>query len=153
MVRSEGTSAAAGLPRQSSDWGNSPMPIQVVNTAQLACSFGAMPATLTVLPVNRPLVSNQPAANIMDYQPQVNIAPFGMCMSPSNPQVIAATAAALGVFTPQPCIAVTLAPWVPGAVTVNIAGQPALDNISTCNCAWAGIISVTMPGQVTTNIP
>jgi Domain of unknown function (DUF4280) len=129
------------------------MPIQVVNSAQLACSFGSTPAPLTVLPVNRPIVGNQPAATIMDYQPLLNIASFGMCLSPANPQVIAATAAALGVFTPQPCMPVTVAPWVPGAVTVNIASQPALDNVSTCNCMWAGIISVIMPGQLTTNVP
>jgi hypothetical protein len=129
------------------------MPNQVVNTAQIACSFGAAPAALTVLPVNRVKVGNQPAANIMDHKPQVNIAPFGMCLSPANPQVIAATAAALGVFTPQPCMPVTTSPWVPGAVTVMIANQPALDNVSKCMCTWAGIISVVMPGQLTTSIP
>jgi len=129
------------------------MPTQVVNSAQIACSFGAAPSVLTVLPVNRVMVCNQPAATIMDHQPMVNIAPFGLCLSPANPQVIAATAAALGVFTPQPCIPVTLSPWVPGAVTVPIVNQPALDNVSTCNCAWAGVISVVMPGQLTTSIP
>ena len=129
------------------------MPNQVVNSAQIACSFGAAPSALTVLPLNRVKVGNQPAANIMDHQPQVNIAPFGMCMSPANPQVIAATSAALGVFTPQPCMPVTPSPWVPGAVTVKIANQPALDNVSKCTCTWTGIISVVMPGQLTTSIP
>ena len=32
------------------------------------------------------------AATIMDYIPIANIPPFGMCMSPANPTVIAATA-------------------------------------------------------------
>lgn len=129
------------------------MPLQVVNTAQLACSFGTTPSVLTVLPVNRVNAGNQPAATIMDHQPMVNINPFGMCMSPANPQVIAATAAALGVFTPQPCLPMTLAPWAPGAVTVQIAGQPALDTISTCTCAWTGIVSVVAPGQPADFIP
>lgn len=129
------------------------MPLQVVNTAQLACSFGTTPSVLTVLPVNRVNAGNQPAATIMDHQPMVNINPFGMCVSPANPQVIAATAAALGVFTPQPCLPMTLAPWVPGAVTVQIAGQPALDTISTCTCAWTGIVSVVAPGQPADFIP
>lgn len=129
------------------------MPDQVVNTAQIACSFGTTPSVLTVLPVNRVNVGHQPAATIMDHQPMVNIAPFGMCLSPANPQVIAATAAALGVFTPQPCIPMTLVPWAPGAVTVPIAGQPALDTISTCTCLWAGIVSVVMAGQPATHIP
>lgn len=129
------------------------MPVQVVNSAQTACSFSATPSVLTVLPRNRTIVGNQPAATIMDHQPLVNIAPFGLCMSPANPQVIAATSAALGVFTPQPCIPATFTPWVPGAVTVPIGGEPALDNVSTCTCQWAGIISILMPGQLTTLIP
>ncbi|MDE2197843.1 MAG: DUF4280 domain-containing protein [Rhodospirillales bacterium] len=129
------------------------MPQQVVNTAQIACSFCPTPGVLTVLPVNRVQVGSQPAANVMDHVATVNIPPFGPCMSPSNPQVIAATTAALGVFTPQPCLPVTPAPWVPGAVTVPLANQPALDNAATLTCAWGGVISVVMPGQVTTSVP
>jgi hypothetical protein len=127
--------------------------MQVVNSAQLMCSFGMAPSTLTVLPVNRVQVGNQFAANIQDHIPMVNINPFGMCITPSNPQVAAATAAALGVLTPQPCIPVTPSPWVAGAPTVQIANMPALDNISTCNCIWGGVITVLNPGQVTTTIP
>ena len=78
------------------------MPMQVVNGAVLMCSFGMAPSNLVVLPVNRVLSGNQPAANIMDHKPMVNILPFGMCITPSNPQVAAATAAAQSVLTPQP---------------------------------------------------
>jgi hypothetical protein len=121
----------------------------------LACTFGMAPGTLQVLPINRVMAGGMPAANIMDYIPLVNIMPFGMCMSPANPEVAAATAAALGVLTPMPCIPATTSPWVPGAVSppVMIAGQPALDNVSTCMCMWAGVISVTMPGQETVEVP
>jgi hypothetical protein len=129
------------------------MPQQVIDGAMLACSFGVAPSMLSVLPINRTNCSNKPAATIQDHVPNVNIKPFGMCMSPSNPQVIAATAAALGVFTPQPCIPVTPAPWVPGAPTVQIANQLALDNTSKCNCTWAGVISITFAGQIQTDIP
>ena len=129
------------------------MPMQVVNGAQLMCTFGAAPSALTVLPVNRTMADSQPAANIMDHIPMVNIMPFGMCTSLANPQVAAATAAALGVLTPQPCIPVTAAPWVPGAPTVLIGSQPALDNASKCMCNWAGVISVVMPAQTNTMVP
>ena len=58
------------------------MSMQVVNGAQLQCSFGAAPSTLVVLPINREKVANQFAANIMDHVPMVNIMPFGrMCES------------------------------------------------------------------------
>ena len=129
------------------------MAFQVVNGAQLACSFGTTPSQMAVLPVNRTDVAEQPAANIQDHVPLLNIQSFGMCMSPSNPQVAAATAAALGVFTPQPCIPVTPAPWTPGAATMVIAQFPALDNASTCSCVWGGVISVVDPGQQTVEIP
>src|SRR5258707_1323435 len=123
------------------------MPVQVVSGAALACTFGAAPATLTVLPVNRVSCGGMPAATIMDFVPMTNIGSFGMCLSLANPQVAAATSAAMGVLTPQPCIPVTTSPWAPGGVGVMIGGQPVLDNISTCMCTWAGVITVVSPGQ------
>jgi len=129
------------------------MPLQTVNGAQLMCSFGTSPSSLTVLPINQNATSTQPAATIMDHIPMVNIMPFGMCMSLANPQVAAATFAAMGVLTPQPCIPVTASPWTPGTATVLIANQPALDNMSICTCNWAGIITIADPGQTTDFIP
>jgi hypothetical protein len=129
------------------------MPTQVVNGAQLTCSFGAAPSSLVVLPANRVLCGNQPAANIMDHIAMTNIMPFGVCLSIANPQVAAATAAALGVLTPQPCVPATASPWTPGGLTVQIDNQPALDNVSICMCNWLGVISVANPGQTTETIP
>lgn len=128
------------------------MPIQVVNTAMLQCTFGAAPGTLTLLPANKTMVGNQPAANIADSKPMVNIAPFGMCMSPSNPQVAAATAAALGVLTPMPCVPNTVAPWAPGATKTMVANMPALHDGCMCNCMWGGVIKVAFAGQVQTQV-
>ncbi|HEY2300705.1 MAG TPA: DUF4280 domain-containing protein [Acidimicrobiales bacterium] len=125
------------------------MAVQVVNGAQIMCSFGVAPSVLSVLPLNRVMVGGQPAATIQDFTPMVNIAPFGMCTTLSNPTVAAATAAALGVLTPMPCVPVTT-PWRPGSVSVMIGGKPALTNSSQCQCAWGGIIAIGMPGQVTT---
>jgi hypothetical protein len=129
------------------------MPIQVVNGAMMMCSFGMAPSTLIVLPINRTMVGGVPAANIMDYIPIVNIPPFGMCMSLANPTVASATSAALGVLTPMPCVPVTTAPWAPGSPTVPIANMPALNNTSTCMCTWAGVITISQPGQTQTQVP
>lgn len=129
------------------------MPEWTVMTASLACTFGAAPSDLTVLPVNRTTCGKQVAANIMDHVPVVNILPFGMCCAPTNPEVAAATAAALGVLTPMPCVPVTPAPWVPGAPTVLLGDMPVLDNMSKLMCTWLGVISIVSPGQVTTTVP
>ena len=129
------------------------MGMQVCMGAMLKCSMGLAPSSLVVLPVNRVMTSYVPAANIMDNKPMVNIMPFGMCQSPANPTVAAATAAALGVLTPMPCIPNTPAPWAPGAPTVMIANMPALDDTSKLMCLWAGVIEVTYAGQATHQIP
>jgi hypothetical protein len=129
------------------------MSMHVCSGATLMCTFGVAPSALTVLPVNRVMTSNMPAANIMDNVPMVNIMPFGMCISPTNPTVAAATAAAMGVLTPMPCVPVTVAPWTPGAPTVMLGSQPALNSTSTLMCAWGGVISITAPGQLTEQVP
>ena len=124
----------------------------VVMGAMLQCSFGVAPSSLIVLPTNRTMCNNVPAANIMDNKPIVNIPTFGMCSSPANPQVASATAAACGVLTPMPCIPCTVAPWVPGSPTVLIGNMPALNNSSKCICTYGGVISINSAGQFTTNI-
>lgn len=129
------------------------MPQQVCNGAMLQCSFGLAPSSLVVLPLNRVTTADQPDATIMDNKPLVNIMPFGMCASPANPSVAAATAAAMGVLTPMPCIPVTPAPWVTGAPTVLIADIPALDNQSTLMCTWGGEIQIVSPGEFTVSVP
>jgi hypothetical protein len=129
------------------------MAMQVCMGATLQCSFGAAPGTLMVLPANRVLAGGPPAANIMDNKPMMNILPFGMCNSPSNPTVAAATAAALGVLTPMPCVPVTVAPWAPGAPTVLIGNMPALDSQCKLMCMWGGVIQVVNPGSTTVMIP
>ena len=125
---------------------------QVCMGATLKCSFGMAPSSLIVLPVNRTLTQT-PDANIMDNKPLVNILPFGACSSLANPAVAAATAAALGVLTPMPCVPVTPAPWAPGSPTALIANIPALNNTSKLMCIWGGVIEVVYPGQMTVDIP
>lgn len=125
------------------------MPNNVTQTAMLTCSFGMAPSTLSPLPVSRVMIEGKPAATILDSAPVVNIPPFGMCSTLSNPTVAAATTAALGVLTPMPCVPVTT-PWAPGAATTMIGGKPALTAGSTCNCSWGGVITISFPGSVRT---
>ncbi len=129
------------------------MPNHVCMGAALQCSFGVAPSSLVVLPVNKMMTSFVPAANIMDHVPMVNVMPFGMCTSIANPTVASATSAALGVLTPMPCIPLTPSPWAPGAPTVLLANQPALDDTSKLACNWGGVISVSFAGQATEQIP
>ena len=125
---------------------------EVVSGAMMLCTFGAAPSSLSVLPANMVNAGGPAAANIMDHKPNVNIPPFGVCMSLANPQVAAATAAALGVLTPMPCVPMTMAPWAPGSPTVMIGNMPALNSTSKCICNWGGQISVTFPGQLTVTV-
>jgi hypothetical protein len=120
--------------------------------AMLSCSFGLAPSSLVVVDPRVPAES-KPGANINDHIPMVNIMPFGMCQSLANPTVAAATAAALGVLTPMPCVPVIPAPWAPGSPTVLLRGMPALNNTSKCMCTWAGVIQITNPATTKEMIP
>ncbi len=128
------------------------MGICVCGGAALTCSFGAAPSNLVILPENK-VMTSQPLATIMDNKAMVNIPPFGMCTSMANPAVASATAAALGVLTPQPCMPVFTAPWVPGSATVLIGNKPALNLNSKLMCAYAGLITITSPGQTAIQVP
>ena len=129
------------------------MPMQVCMGAMMQCSFGMAPSSLVVLPKNETFTDQVADANIMDHVPMVNIMPFGMCTSLANPTVAAATAAALGVLTPMPCIPNTPAPWVTGAPTVILGNFPTLDNVSKLMCIWGGVIQFSTPGEMTVKVP
>lgn len=115
------------------------MGLPTIATAQCMCSFGTNPSNLMVLPNNKVMVENKPAANIMDNKPMVNIMPFGYCFSPYNPQ-----------YT---CVPVTNAPWVPGSPTVMLGTAPILNNSSKLMCNWGGIIQILNPGATKETVP
>jgi hypothetical protein len=129
------------------------MPSHVCNNAVIKCTMCPAPGALAVLPAKMVNTFNQPAANIMDHVPMVNIKPFGPCMSQGNPATAAATAAALGTPTPGPCLPNTPMPWSPGSPTVMLTNQPALNKSSTLNCMAGGVISIVFEGQATHAIP
>lgn len=114
--------------------------------AMLQCTFGMAPSQLMVTVPLRPMINNMPKANIMDFAPMVNVLPFGMCQSLSNPTVASATAAAMGVLTPMPCIPSIAAPWSPGGQQ-RICNFPALLDNCRLNCMFGGSISITYPGH------
>ena len=122
------------------------MSFLVTGNAILSCSFGMSPSAFQTTPINHVLV-DMPAANIIDNIPMLNIQPFGMCSSMSNPLVIASTAAALGVLTPAPCIPMSVAPWIVGKPTILIGNMPALSDDSKLMCAWGGCININFAGQ------
>jgi hypothetical protein len=125
---------------------------QVCMGAMLTCTMGVAPCSLIATSAPTVSTSEMPAATIMDFAPMENIPTFGMCMSPANPEVASATAAALGVLTPMPCIPATVAPWTPGSPTVTLGGFPALTSDDMLMCMWAGMISISFPGQVTQDV-
>lgn len=123
------------------------MPKLVVHGAMLQCSMGAAPASLSVAVPHAVDADETAAGTVDDYVPNTNVPAFGMCQSPSNPQVASATSAAMGVLTPQPCLPVVTAPWTPGASVTTIGERPALTDSCKCVCQWGGSISITNAGQ------
>lgn len=116
----------------------------VVQGTLLKCSFGNVPIPIMVLP-DRKVNATMPVAVKEDHIPFVNILPFGMCSNPANPMLAAATAAALGVLTPVPCVPCTLQDWTKPCQKVKVKGKEAINMDSRLQCAYGGNIEVTAP--------
>ena len=115
------------------------MPTVITTGALCRCSFGLSPCSLNVTSQMKILVGGTPVATIMDST-NANITTFGMCSSPANPAVVAA----MGV--PQPCTPMPMPCWTGGGKTM-IDGKPILTMSSTCQCAYAGTITLVQAGQ------
>lgn len=115
--------------------------------ATLSCPFGAAPAPFSALPAPRVMIGTMPAGVMTDMAPAVNLPPFGLCSSLSNPTVASATAAAMGALTPMPCVPVPTGPWLNPVPGVLVGGRPAISDGSRLMCAWGGQISVQFAGQ------
>lgn len=116
----------------------------------LTCTFGMLPSVLDVLPEpGKPAIEGAlSAATILEMIPLENILPFEMCTSMENPEVAAATAAAMGVLTPMPCIPVVVDPWEPPSELLSYMGIPLATMQSKCLCAWGGEIAADTPAEV-----
>ena len=120
----------------------------VVATGMCMCSMGTTPAPLNVTNNSKVLSDGKPCGTMADAQGLANVGPFGMCTSLANPAVAAATAAALGVLTPQPCVPAVTGTWIPTKPKVLIGGKPCLSSDCKAVCAYAGSLSVSFAGQV-----
>jgi hypothetical protein len=130
------------------------MSLTVVGETSLTqCSFGLTPTPLTVLPDRTVLAETMLMGNITDIIPLANVGPYGLCISLANPAVAAATAAAGGILVPMPCVPVTPAPWVSGALNVLVSMMPAIDQTAFLMCSWGGVIIVEEPGNLTVMVP
>ena len=109
----------------------------VCTGATLQCSFGSASADFAASGTQ---TSAGDAAGVVTDVASANVPSFGTCSSMSNPQVASAQGA------PQPCKPV-LEPWSPGSKQVTIGGVSALDDASTCTCAWEGVVKVNDAGQ------
>lgn len=124
------------------------MGVAVVTGAQCACSFGTAPCVLNCTSQVKVLADGKPVATVQDMSPGTNITPFAMCTSLANPAVASATAAALGVLTPQPCTPTPAGPWMPGDPKKLLDSQVVLTADSSLMCSLGlGKISIVNPGQ------
>jgi Domain of unknown function (DUF4280) len=113
------------------------VPNIVCTGATLQCSFGTTPATFAASGIQ--VETGSPVGVVTDVTP-ANVPPFGLCTTPSNPQVASA-------HTPQPCVPVLTSPWSPGSARVMVNGVNALDHSCQCLCAWGGVVTVSDAGQ------
>ncbi|MGI5979101.1 MAG: DUF4280 domain-containing protein [Oscillospiraceae bacterium] len=116
----------------------------VVTGAVAMCTCGLSPGTL--IGTSKVFMGGAPCLTIRDAAPLQNIGSFGMCTTQSNPAVAAATAAALGVPTPAPCVPAPAGIWQCAGAPM-VGGAPALTSEGTITCAYGGSISIRDPGQ------
>lgn len=124
------------------------MGIAVVAGATILCPFGTTPANLVVTSQSTVLAEGKPVATIADAS-AANIPSCGMCSSLANPQVASATAAALGVLTPQPCIPVMAGTWTAVQAKCIAGGKPCLTTGATAMCSYGGALRIMNAGQST----
>lgn len=118
------------------------MPI-AVSASICRCQFGAIPLPVIATP-KTVLSTCLPVISPPDILSLTNGGSFGMCMSPSNPQFIAATAANFGIPTPVPCKIIPVTPlWAPSKITVFANKLPVCKTGDFIMCVF-GKISIEL---------
>lgn len=125
----------------------------VVTGASIQCTMALPPGTgnFTATSQTSMKIAGQTVGTIADVAPTTNIGTCGMCTSLANPQVASATAAALGVLTPMPCIPSPTGTWVGCSGPIS-GGIPTLTTDGTLMCAYGGTIRILFSGQSGTNL-
>ena len=122
------------------------MGAMVTSGAVMKCSFGIAPCPFQAM-ANATVLSGMPAGTMLDISP-ASIATFGMCQSMANPTVASATAAALGVLAPMPCLPMIAGPWMISSPTVLVKGSPVLTTDARAMCAYGGMLQfISSPAQ------
>ena len=111
------------------------------------CTMGLAPGNLTVTNNSKEMIENKPIATIQDAVGMSNITPCGNCVSMMYPPTASATAAALGVLTPQPCMPQTTGIWTGSQSKKLVNNVPALSQEAKCQCVYGGTISIVNPSQ------
>lgn len=127
------------------------MGVSVVTGGTIMCSLAVPGGCGQIIGTSQAtcLAGGKPLVTIKDVAPMANITPCGMCMTQTNPAVAAATAAALGVPTPAPCIPSPVGMWTSDGKYL-VANTPVVHQASTIQCAYGGTISILNPGQSNT---
>lgn len=123
------------------------MGLIVVTGATTVCTMGIGTGMLNTTNQQSVRIEGRPAATIRDCAANTNITPIGMCTSMANPAVASATAAALGVLTPQPCTPMPIGTWQATNAGVRFCNMPCLSQGSNIQCAYGGSISIVSAGQ------
>lgn len=125
------------------------MAIAITANSTLTCTMGTTPSNLVVTP-SKIKIGGIPVADIQCSTPNKNIPPFGMCRSPSNPQVAKMMPVPPpGVIKPQPCMPnIPGSPWTGCVSKVKWAGQMPLTSDGCLQCSYGGTIKVIPSGRV-----
>ncbi|MGG4552090.1 DUF4280 domain-containing protein [Paenibacillus humicus] len=118
----------------------------VVAGAILSCSCGTQLNRLKTPLCHGVHLKEKAQMNVADYEPMVNIIPFGNCFSMLNPAVQNGEMDIEGLQK-APCVPVITERWAGGKEDVLIEGEPALLSDCTTFCIHGGLIQIEDDGQ------
>ncbi|WP_261378180.1 DUF4280 domain-containing protein [Paenibacillus agilis] len=124
-----------------------PQKSYVVAGAIVSCSYGTKMTRLHMPVSHGVFVKGKPQLSTADYQPYLNIQPFGKCLSIQNPVVASGTAANGDILKPVPCTPIVTMPWQGGKSDVLIENEPAMLNDCTNMCLYCGDLKIEDDGQ------